>query len=85
MYPRASGPGFMKIVGEWHLCDDGITRPTVRVQVAGSVGTLSSEDFLVDTCADRTAFSAALLSQLQGNGRALPSDPPGHRRKHSHR
>jgi hypothetical protein len=48
----------MLIVGEWQLCDDGVTRPTVRAKVLGSDGNLAAEDFLLDTGADRTVFSA---------------------------
>jgi hypothetical protein len=61
---------FMRIVGKWLLCDDGFTRPVVRVQILGASGQLHGDDFLVDTGADRTAFSATLLSRLQ-----LPVEP----------
>ena len=55
----------MIIVGQWLLGDDGITRPIVRAKVAGADGTLHSERFLIDTGADRSAFSAALRDKLQ--------------------
>lgn len=55
----------MLIIGEWQLCDDGITRPTVRAKVLGSDGSLVAEDFLLDSGADRTVLSAAVLARLQ--------------------
>jgi hypothetical protein len=54
----------MRIVGEWQRCDDGITRPTVRAKVYGKSGSLIADDFLIDTGADRTVFSAALWARL---------------------
>lgn len=55
----------MQIIGEWLLCDDGITRPVVRAQVAGTAGTNIDEHLLVDSGADRTVFSAVLAARLQ--------------------
>jgi hypothetical protein len=55
----------MLIVGEWQLFDDGVTRPTVRAKVLDSDGNLVADDFLIDSGADRTVFSAALLAQLR--------------------
>lgn len=55
----------MLIVGEWQLFDDGLTRPTVRAKVLGSEGRLIGDDFLIDTGADRSVFSAALMAQLR--------------------
>ena len=54
----------MRIVGEWQLFDDDITRPIVRAKVLGRDGTQTGEDFLIDTGADRTVFSASLLARL---------------------
>jgi Aspartyl protease len=54
----------MRIVGEWLLCDDGITRPAVRAHVQGVDGSLQRGVFLVDTCADRTVLGADLLEKL---------------------
>ena len=54
----------MEIAGEWWVCDDGVTRPTIQAKVAGTDGVLHSVRLLVDTGADRTAFSAALLAIL---------------------
>ena len=55
----------MLIVGRWHLFDDGITRPIVRAQVIGDNGTPRGENFLIDSGADRSVFSAALLERLR--------------------
>lgn len=63
----------MVIVGEWLLCDDGITRPAVRAKVLGADGPFHVEFFLVDSCADRTVFSAALLSKLGFSPAPSPS------------
>jgi hypothetical protein len=54
----------MQILGEWLLCDDGITRPTVRAVVHGASGVFVTDDFLIDSGADRTVFSATLFSRL---------------------
>jgi hypothetical protein len=39
----------MLISGEWHLCDDGVTRPVVRAHVFGAEGRPHAEDFLIDS------------------------------------
>jgi len=66
----------MRIVGDWFLLEDGESRPMLRAKVATGRGGTLAEQFLVDTGADRTVFSAALLEQL-----ALPveSAPPDER------
>ncbi len=64
----------MLIVGEWQLFEDGVTRPTIRVHVLGSGGNIIDEDFLIDTGADRTAFSAAFLSRLQMPAQSVQPD-----------
>jgi hypothetical protein len=64
----------MRVVGEWLLCDDGVTRPVIRAKVAGADGQLYPERFLLDLGADRTVFSAGLLSDLQVLGN---HHPPG--------
>ncbi len=61
----------MQIVGDWLVCDDGVTRPVLRAQVRGLDDRTASEHFLVDSGADRTVFSATLLRRLQ-----LPTTPP---------
>jgi hypothetical protein len=60
----------MRIVGDWFLFEDGESRPILRVKVQTGRGAMIAEQFLVDTGADRTVFSAALLQQL-----ALPVEP----------
>jgi hypothetical protein len=54
----------MVIAGNWRLFDDGITRPIVRAKVVGGDGTPRGENFLIDSGADRSVFSAALLQRL---------------------
>jgi len=55
----------MRINGEWLLCDDGIVRPVVPGEVLASNGSWQRAEFLIDTGADRTVFSAAILSALR--------------------
>jgi hypothetical protein len=55
----------MRIAGEWQRRDDGVTRPIVRVKVFGADGRSVAENFLIDSGADRTVFSAILMAQLQ--------------------
>jgi hypothetical protein len=55
----------MLSIGEWKLCDDGVTRPIVRASVRGGRGNFVAADFLIDSGADRTVFSAALLRRLR--------------------
>jgi len=54
----------MRIDGEWLLCDDGIPRPVIRGEILASDGTWQRAEFLVDTGADRTVFSAPVLASL---------------------
>lgn len=54
----------MRIDGEWLLFDDGVTRPVIRGLVLTGDGSWLAAEFLVDTGADRTVFSAATLSKL---------------------
>lgn len=54
----------MRIVGDWRLCDDGVTRPIVVAKAQATDGTEHTERFLVDTGADRTAFSGSLRIKL---------------------
>ena len=53
------------------VCEDGETRPVIRIGVQAANGQLISVDFLVDIGADRSALDAGLLKQLQ-----LPPQPP---------
>jgi Aspartyl protease len=64
----------MVIAGEWRICDDGVSRPTVQARVGGDDWKALVEYFLLDTGADRTVLSGGFLSRL-----ALPSiaAPPG--------
>lgn len=59
----------MLITGEWQLCDDGVTRPVVRAKVFGADGSPVADDFLIDSGADRTVFSAALMARLRLSAR----------------
>jgi Aspartyl protease len=54
----------MQINGEWLLCDDGIVRPVIRGEILTNERLWQPAEFLVDTGADRTVFSAATLSKL---------------------
>jgi hypothetical protein len=54
----------MRIDGEWFECDDGLTRPIIRGEILSAGQNWEPTLFLVDTGADRTVFSAALLDVL---------------------
>jgi predicted aspartyl protease len=54
----------MQINGEWFPGDDAIVRPVVRGQILASNDSWVRAPFLVDTGADRTVFSAAVLALL---------------------
>jgi len=54
----------MRIAGEWQAGDDGVTRPVVTAQVRAADGALRADEFLVDSGADRTVFSALLQKRL---------------------
>ncbi|MCH7687422.1 MAG: hypothetical protein IH899_12200 [Planctomycetes bacterium] len=54
----------MLITGNWQLRDDGIVRPIMRVHVSGRDGIRIADNFLIDTEADLTVFSAALTARL---------------------
>lgn len=60
----------MRIVGEWLVCSDGVTRPIFQVTIHGHNQRRHSERFLLDTGADRTVFSAVLVERL-----GLPPNP----------
>jgi predicted aspartyl protease len=55
----------MRFNGEWLSCDDGFVRPVIRGEVLKSDGGWWPTEFLVDTGADRTVFSADVLEILQ--------------------
>jgi hypothetical protein len=54
----------MRIEGKWLLCDDGVERPVISGEILGQNGSWESTEFLVDTGADRTVFSAATRTKL---------------------
>jgi predicted aspartyl protease len=54
----------MQFNGGWYLCDDGIVRPIMRGDVLAGNGSWRAAEFLVDTGADRTVFSANVLEAL---------------------
>lgn len=60
----------MRINGEWYLGDDGIIRPVIRGEILTSRGLWIRAPFLVDTGADQTVFSAAILTALSLQPRA---------------
>ncbi len=60
----------MLVTGEWQLRDDGVMRPIVRAKVLGVAGNLVPENFLIDSGADRTVFSATLLARMRN--RSVP-------------
>lgn len=63
----------MLISGLWYECDDAHFRPVIRGEVQSADGSWKPVTFLVDTGADRTAFSADILANLQ-----LPLLTPSH-------
>ena len=54
----------MRLDGEWALFDDGVVRPMIRGEIRAYNGAWVKAPFLVDTGADRTVLSAAMLAQL---------------------
>lgn len=54
----------MQISGEWYVGSDGTARPVLRGEILTGNGVWIKEPFLVDTGADSTVLSAALLSRL---------------------
>lgn len=64
----------MRIVGDWFLFDDGESRPILRAKLWTAQGTTVAEQFLVDTGADSTAFTAALLQHLALPAEFAPAD-----------
>ena len=54
----------MRISGEWFPCDDGFVRPVVGGEILNAHGQWEPTLFLVDTGADCTVFSAAILDVL---------------------
>lgn len=54
----------MEIKGEWQFCEDGIVRPVMLGRFESTGGTWVSARLLIDTGADRTVLSAAVLQEL---------------------
>ena len=55
----------MVVFGNWLVQSDGIVRPIIRGEICGVDGTWFEVSFLIDTGADRTVFSAAVLEKLR--------------------
>lgn len=66
----------MRINGEWFECDDGLVRPVVRGEILNVQDVWEPALFLVDTGADCTVFSAAMLDVL-GFDAAAPEEHLG--------
>jgi hypothetical protein len=54
----------MRIDGQWLWCDDGVRRPVINGEIRAANGSWEKSEFLLDTGADRTVFSAATLAKL---------------------
>lgn len=67
----------MRINGEWDLGDDGIARPVIRGEVLTRRGLWMRAPFLVDTGADQTVFSAAILAALSLQSRTAQDQISG--------
>jgi hypothetical protein len=67
----------MRINGEWALFDDGVVRPIIRGEILAYQGAWEPALFLVDTGADRTVFSAAILAKLGLQPRAAQEEGIG--------
>jgi hypothetical protein len=62
----------MQVSGVWYSGEDGIGRPVIRGEILTNNGSWIKAPFLVDTGADRTVFSAAVLSALDLQPVATP-------------
>lgn len=58
----------MRINGKWKRCDDGVVRPVIYGELLSGNGFWEAVEFLLDTGADRTVFSAAILAKLGLSG-----------------
>ena len=65
MFVQMGGLEFMRIEGEWQRSTNGVTRPIMKASVVARDGTPKTDDFLVDSGADRTVFSADFLKKLR--------------------
>jgi hypothetical protein len=55
----------MRLDGKWLLCDDGFMRPVIHGEILAGDGSWLPAEFLVDTGADCTVFSALTLEALR--------------------
>ena len=62
----------MRIDGEWYVGDDGLPRPVVLGEVLAADGSWVRAPFLLDTGADRTVLTAAIVRLLGLPGRTGP-------------
>jgi hypothetical protein len=67
----------MRIDGRWLVCDDGVRRPVISGEIRAADGSWEKSEFLVDTGADRTVFSAATLARLALPPLAMPEGLSG--------
>ena len=67
----------MRIDGRWLVCDDGVRRPVISGEIRAADGSWEKSEFLVDTGADRTVFSAATLARLALQPLAMPEGLSG--------
>ena len=67
----------MRIDGRWLVCDDGVRRPVISGEIRTADGSWEKSEFLVDTGADRTVFSAATLARLAFQPLAMPESLSG--------
>ena len=67
----------MRIDGQWLWCDDGVMRPVISGEVLADNGSWEQSEFLVDTGADRTVFSAVTLAKLGLRPLAMQEDISG--------
>jgi hypothetical protein len=67
----------MRIDGQWLVCDDGVVRPVISGDIRTADGSWEQCEFLVDTGADCTVFSAATLAKLALQPLAMPEGLSG--------
>ena len=67
----------MRIDGQWLVCDDGVVRPVINGEIRTVDGSWEKSEFLVDTGADRTVFSAATLARLALQPLVMPEGLSG--------
>jgi hypothetical protein len=67
----------MRIDGQWLVGADGVRRPMISGEIRAADGTWEKSEFLVDTGADRTVFSAAILARLALQPLVMPEGLSG--------